>query len=159
MFRSLRTKILAGFLLVIGIVLVIGAWGVVRLSQIQNSTSDALHSRYEILHAINTLDTATSHLRGAATRFLLTPGDTALSRDFARIEAASDAALSQVSTNSGPFTANPQLYRSLYQISHLDDTHSQRAALSIHAAGAFGYRRNHRGTSPSSRKQESNFRK
>jgi len=119
MFRSLRTKILAGFLLLIGMVGAIGAWAVINLSQIQNSTSDALHRRYEILHAINTLDTATSHLRGAATRFLLTPGDTALAEDFARTEAASTQALSRVSTGTGPLSSDPMLYRSLYQISHL----------------------------------------
>ena len=119
MFRSLRTKILVGFLLVIGIVVAIGAWAVVNLSGIQNSTSDALHERYEILHAINTLDTATSHLRGAATRFLLTPNDSALARDFTKTEAASDAALSKASTGSGPLTSDPELYRSLYEISHL----------------------------------------
>ncbi len=122
MFRSLRTKILAGFLLVIAIVGVIGAWAVIRLSAIQNSTSDILHRRYEILHAINTLDTSTSHLRGAATRFLLTPRDTALASDFARTEAASTAALSQVSTSTGPLSSDPTLYRSLYQISHLTIT-------------------------------------
>ncbi|HZK75856.1 MAG TPA: ATP-binding protein, partial [Candidatus Kapabacteria bacterium] len=119
MFRSLRTKILAGFLLIIGMVGAIGSWAVINLSQIQNSTSDALHRRFEILHAINTLDTSTSHLRGAATRFLLTPNDTALARDFEETEAASTQALSRVSTNTGPLSSDPDLYRSLYQISHL----------------------------------------
>jgi len=119
MFRSLRTKILLGFLLIIGMVGAIGAWAVISLSDIQNSTSDAVHERFEILHAINTLDTSTSHLRGAATRFLLTPNDTALAADFARMEAASTKALSQVSTSSGPLSSDPELYRSLYQISHL----------------------------------------
>ena len=119
MFRSLRTKILAGFLLIIGMVGAIGAWAVISLSDIQNSTSDVLHQRFEILHAINTLDTSTSHLRGAATRFLLTPNDTTLARDFARTEAASSKALSQVSISTGPLSSNPSLYRSLYQISHL----------------------------------------
>jgi two-component system, NtrC family, sensor histidine kinase KinB len=119
MFRSLRTKILAGFLLIIGMVGAIGSWAVINLSSIQNSTSDTLRQRFEILHAINTLDTSTSHLRGAATRFLLTPGDTALAGDFARTEAASAAALSRVSTSTGPLSSDPALYRSLYQISHL----------------------------------------
>ncbi len=122
MFRSLRTKILAGFLLIIGMVGAIGAWAVIDLSKIQNETSDAVHQRFEILHAINILDTATSHLRGAATRFLLTPEDTALATDFARTAAASSAALSNVSTSTGPLSSSPGLYRSLYEISHLTIT-------------------------------------
>jgi len=118
-FTSLRTKILTGFLLVIVIVGAIGAWAVVNLSNIQNSTADVLQERFEILRSLNTLDTSTSHLRSSATRLLLTPDDPDAASKFKQAEAASAAALSGISMSAGPLTSDPALYRSLYQISHL----------------------------------------
>jgi len=119
MFKSLRTKILAGFLFVIVVVGAIGAWAVVNLSDIQNSTSDLLQNRFEILHAINTLDTSATHLRSTATRVLLTPDDPAALAGFLDAEQSSTEALSHISTGTGPLSRDPTLYRSLYQIAHL----------------------------------------
>ena len=119
MFKSLHTKILLGFLLVIVLIGVISAWAVIDLSGIQNTTSTALSERFEILNALNTLDTATSDMRASATRLLFTPDDPFAVSRFHRSEAATMGALSHISTGAGPFSSNPTLYRSLYQIEHL----------------------------------------
>src|SRR4051812_24528635 len=88
MFKSLRSKILAGFLLVIGLMGAISIWAINDLSEIQASTSSTLERRFEVLNVLNTLDTASSDMRASATRLLLMPTDPYVTRRFLRAEAA-----------------------------------------------------------------------
>ncbi|HEY3874140.1 MAG TPA: ATP-binding protein [Candidatus Kapabacteria bacterium] len=130
MFKSLRTKILAGFVIVLVAMGGIALWAVLKLSNIQDTTSDLLGERFEVLHSINMLDTSATHLRAAATRVLLMPSDTSANRAYAAAETSASGVLARVSKNSNPLSANPELYRSLYQIAHLstlirDELHYQ----------------------------------
>lgn len=122
MFKSLRSKILAGFLLVIGLMGAISIWAINDLSEIQSTTSSTLERRFEVLTSLNTLDTAAADMRASATRLLLMPGDPYVSNRFYRAEAATAAAVANISAGQTPLTANPVLYRSFYQIAHLTAT-------------------------------------
>src|ERR1041385_9190299 len=116
MFKSLRSKILAGFLLVIGFIGAISIWALNDLSSIQSETSSTLERRFEVLTALNTLDTAAADMRASATRLLLMPGDAYVSQRFYRAEAATAAAVARISAGQTALTANPVLYRPFYQV-------------------------------------------
>ena len=122
MFTSLRTKILAGFLLVLVAMGAVGVWAVVKLSNIQDSTSQLLAERFQVLRAINMLDTSATHLRATATRVLLTPSDSSAGKAYIAAESSASAVLEKISGSSGLISSNPQLYHSLYQIAHLTAT-------------------------------------
>src|ERR1051325_9463582 len=122
MFKSLRSKILAGFLLVIGFIGAISIWAINDLSEIQSTTSSTRERRFEVLTALNTLDTASADMRASATRLLLMPTDPYVAKRFFRAEAATASAVSRISAGQTPLTANPKLYKSFYDIAHLTAT-------------------------------------
>ncbi|HWF43487.1 MAG TPA: ATP-binding protein [Candidatus Kapabacteria bacterium] len=122
MFKSLHTKILVGFLLVIGLIGAIGAWAVINLSNIQDTTSATLSERFEVLTTVNTLDTAASHMRASATRLLFSPDDPYAIARFNNDESSTAKALTKISTGAGPLSSNPALYRSLYEIERVATT-------------------------------------
>src|SRR5436309_5935248 len=102
MFRSLRTKIFLGFLLVILLIGAISAWAILNLSSIQDTTTTTLHDRFEVLNWLNTLDTAASDLRANATRLLLMPNDPYVFNCFQQVENSTMCACSHISSNAGP---------------------------------------------------------
>ncbi|MDP4199862.1 MAG: ATP-binding protein [Bacteroidota bacterium] len=119
MFKSLRSKILAGFLLVIGFMGGIGAWAINQLSDIQSTTGATLQRRFEVVNALNTFDTLASHMRTNATRMLLMPGDSIVAAKFRVYETSTTHELERISSGVGPLSSDPRLYRSFYQIAHL----------------------------------------
>jgi len=119
MFRSLRTKIFLGFLLVILLIGGISAWAILNLSSIQDNTTTKLHDRFEVLNSLNTLDTAASNLRANATRLLIMPNDPYVFTRFQLAEDATMDAVSHISSDAGPLSSNPVLYHYFYDIAHL----------------------------------------
>src|SRR5205823_11506864 len=116
MFKSLRTKIFLGFLLVIGLMGAVSAWAILNLSTIQDTTTTTLRDRFEILHSLNTLDTASSDLRANATRLLIAPDDPYVLTRFRHAEDATMDAVSHISSGASPLTSNPALYRYFYEM-------------------------------------------
>ena len=119
MFSSLHTKILTGFLLVIALMGGISAWTVMNLSEIQNSTSATLQVRFEVLSALNILDTASGKMRASATRLLLTPDDKLAADRFQEAEVATTSALSKISSHDTELFTNPELSRAYDDIGRL----------------------------------------
>jgi NtrC-family two-component system sensor histidine kinase KinB len=119
MFRSLHTKILFGFLIVIALLGGIGSWAILKLSGIENTTATTLQDRFEVLNSLNRLDTASSDMRAGATRLLYRPDDQYSRARFAFSEQQTLRALAAISTGQGPLSANPGLYASVYQMGHV----------------------------------------
>ena len=119
MFKSLHTKILLGFLLVIVSIGVISAWALIDFSGIEDETTVTLLERFEVLSTLNTLDTAASHMRASATRLLFSPSDPYAIARFQVAESSTTAALSHISAGASSLSSNPALYRSLYEIEHI----------------------------------------
>ena len=141
MFRSLHTKILFGFLVVIALLGGIGAWAILRLTVIQSTTTLTLQDRFEVLNSLNRLDTASSDMRANATRMLLSPDDTYSRERFKSSEGQTVHALAAITTGQGPLSANPRLYASVYQMGRVftflrNELHYQFRVDSADAAGS-----------------------
>jgi PAS domain S-box-containing protein len=118
MFRSLHTKILFGFLVVIALLGGIGAWAILRLSSIENTTAATLQDRFEVLNSLNRLDTAASDMRASATRLLLSPDDAYARSRFTQAEDQTVRALASITTGQSPLSTNPRLYKTVYDMGH-----------------------------------------
>ncbi len=118
MFKSLQTKILLGFTLVILLMGVLGSWAVITLSNIGKTNRETFQHKLDIVQELSSLDTAIEELRSASTHMLFSSVD---QRGYARLDDAAKTAASSLEDLSQSVRSQPdqvELYRKVYSIQH-----------------------------------------
>jgi NtrC-family two-component system sensor histidine kinase KinB len=118
MFKSLQTKILLGFTLVIMLMGVLGSWAVITLSNIGKSNRETFQHKLDIVQELSSLDTAVVELRSATTRIIFSANDR---KAYIRFEQSAKTASSSLEDLSQSVRSQPdqeQLYKKVYHIQH-----------------------------------------
>ncbi len=119
MFRSLHTKILAGFLLVIALMGLLGVWTVRNMAEIQDRTSAAIQDRFEILSALDQLDASAARMRSASIQLLDNRSDPDVVSQYRTCESSITAALQKVAAVKTHLANKPDLFLSFEEILRL----------------------------------------